>query len=269
MSTNDPRPADQPTEQVPWTAPGAEAPEGAVFTPPEVTEEPSPAGAAPTEVMPQEAPAEATPMQEAPTAQWAPYGEAPGAPATTGETPDAPAQAPAAAQPTTASSQWYERVESQDQGAPGPQQADPSGQQQAAYGQQYGQQQAAYGQQYGQQQAAYGQQHGQQQAAYGQQYGQQQGAYPPGYAATAQKSMIVAIILAIFLGSLGVHNFYLGFTQKGIVQLVLTVVGWATSWLLIGLVAVFAVFVWVIVDIIQIATRQGQYVADANGVPLQ
>lgn len=165
----------------------------------------------------------------------------------------------------------------------------PSGQQpygqaggQQGYGQQpYGQAgaQQGYGQQgYGQQpygQAAYGQAGGQQ--SYGP-AGAQQGYGQPPYAQQAYgqvvpsqvpKNMVVAVLLALFLGTLGIHNFYLGYTQKGVIQLVLTVVGWATSWLLVGLVAVFAVAVWVIVDIVQIATRQGQYVTDANGIPLQ
>lgn len=136
---------------------------------------------------------------------------------------------------------------------------------QGAYGQQtYGQQgQAPYGQTpYGQQgQATYGQ------SAYGRPGGQQ--AYGQVVPGVLPKNMVVAVLLALFLGTLGIHNFYLGYTQKGVIQLVLTVVGWATSWLLVGLVAVLAVAVWVIVDIIQIATRQGPYVTDANGIPLQ
>jgi len=105
------------------------------------------------------------------------------------------------------------------------------------------------------------------QGAYGQPGGQQ--AYGQVVPGVLPKNMVVAVLLALFLGTLGIHNFYLGYTQKGVIQLVLTVVGWATSWLLVGLVAVLAVAVWVIVDIIQIATRQGPYVTDANGIPLQ
>jgi len=121
-------------------------------------------------------------------------------------------------------------------------------------------------------QQAYGQQpYGQQ--PYGQQpyHGQPNGQQPNGQAVPGPvpRNMVVAVLLALFLGTFGVHNFYLGYTQKGVIQLVLNVVGWATTWLLVGFVLVFAVAVWVIVDIIQIATRQGQYVADANGVPLQ
>lgn len=37
------------------------------------------------------------------------------------------------------------------------------------------------------------------------------------------KSKIVAGLLGIFLGGLGIHNFYLGYNSKAIVQLLLTV----------------------------------------------
>ena len=40
------------------------------------------------------------------------------------------------------------------------------------------------------------------------------------------KSKVLTGILAIFFGSLGVHNFYLGYTGRGIAQLLLTVLGW-------------------------------------------
>ena len=40
------------------------------------------------------------------------------------------------------------------------------------------------------------------------------------------KSKIAAGLLAIFLGYLGIHNFYLGYTNKGITQLLLTLIGW-------------------------------------------
>ncbi len=41
-----------------------------------------------------------------------------------------------------------------------------------------------------------------------------------------QKSKLVAGLLGIFLGYLGVHNFYLGHTGKAVAQLLLTLVGW-------------------------------------------
>ena len=41
-----------------------------------------------------------------------------------------------------------------------------------------------------------------------------------------RKSKVAAGILGIFLGSLGVHNFYLGYTSKAVAQLLLTLLGW-------------------------------------------
>lgn len=41
------------------------------------------------------------------------------------------------------------------------------------------------------------------------------------------KSKLVAGLLGIFLGTFGVHNFYLGYTGKAITQLVLTIVGYS------------------------------------------
>lgn len=40
-----------------------------------------------------------------------------------------------------------------------------------------------------------------------------------------QKSKVVAGLLGIFLGSLGVHKFYLGYAQAGIIMLLVTLVG--------------------------------------------
>lgn len=90
---------------------------------------------------------------------------------------------------------------------------------------QYTNQEQAYAQQgqpYGQQgyaQQPYGQQGYTQQ---GQPYGQPTFAtsVPVGY---QQKSKIIAGILGIFLGGLGIHNFYLGRTTRAVIQLVLTI----------------------------------------------
>ena len=55
------------------------------------------------------------------------------------------------------------------------------------------------------------------------------------------KSQVVALILAIFLGGLSIHRFYLGYTGLAFLQ-ILTV-------LLFGIG-----FIWVIIDIVRIAT---------------
>ena len=48
------------------------------------------------------------------------------------------------------------------------------------------------------------------------------------YAAPNAKSKLAAGLLGIFLGSLGVHNFYLGYTGKAWGQLLLTVLSFGT-----------------------------------------
>lgn len=40
---------------------------------------------------------------------------------------------------------------------------------------------------------------------------------------TSQKSKIAAGLLGIFLGSIGVHNFYLGYTGKAVAQLLISI----------------------------------------------
>ena len=96
------------------------------------------------------------------------------------------------------------------------------------------------------------------QQAYGQPaYGQP--AYGQPFAAGAPKQWIVAVILAFFLGTLGVHNFYLGYTTKGIIQLVLT----------ITVIGIFVSGPWALIDFIMLIMRSGSYATDAQGQPLQ
>jgi TM2 domain-containing membrane protein YozV len=68
-------------------------------------------------------------------------------------------------------------------------------------------------------------------------------------AAGPQKSLVVAAVLAFFLGALGIHNFYLGYNGKGIAQLLLTIVGSA-----VGIGPLIAV-IWALVEFIMILTR--------------
>ena len=63
-----------------------------------------------------------------------------------------------------------------------------------------------------------------------------------------KKSTGAAYALWFFVGFLGGHRFYLGRTGSGIAQLVLTVLGWLTLMLGIGLVFLLAVGIWVLVD---------------------
>lgn len=69
------------------------------------------------------------------------------------------------------------------------------------------------------------------------------------------KSKLIAGILAIVLGSAGIHDFYLGYTSKGIAHLLMYVffLGWASQ-------------LWALVEALYIFT--GRTSTDANGVPL-
>ena len=75
---------------------------------------------------------------------------------------------------------------------------------------------------------------------------------------TASKSKLAAGLLGILLGSLGVHNFYLGYNNKAIAQLLITVLS-------CGALSVIS-SIWGIVEGIKILT--GEINTDANGVPL-
>lgn len=66
------------------------------------------------------------------------------------------------------------------------------------------------------------------------------------------RSKVVALILLVFLGSFGAHQFYLGNKKIGITQLVLSLVGYATIIILIGVLPIMVVSIWLIVDLVRI-----------------
>ena len=81
----------------------------------------------------------------------------------------------------------------------------------------------------------------------------------PGYGQPAipgQKSRMVAGILGIAFGGLGIHRFYLGYTNIGIIQIIVTFVT-------CGLGAF-----WGIIEGILILMKNENFLTDANGVPL-
>lgn len=72
----------------------------------------------------------------------------------------------------------------------------------------------------------------------------------PTPSAPEQKDFLVALLLSIFLGQLGVDRFYMGYIGTGILKLI-TLGGCGIWWL---------------VDVILIATKN---LKDANGLPLK
>ena len=103
--------------------------------------------------------------------------------------------------------------------------------------------------------------------AAGQQAYGQPGYAQPGYAQPAYgqpvvgapKQWIVALLLAFFLGALGIHNFYLGYTGKGIIQLILT----------ITMIGAPIAAIWALIEFVLILAHSGSYAYDAQGQPLQ
>lgn len=87
------------------------------------------------------------------------------------------------------------------------------------------------------------------------------GAYPE------QKSRAIAALLAFFLGGLGLHNFYLGQKNFGIIKLVMLVVGTLTSLILIGVVVLAVLGIWVTIDFVLILFGAGYMATDDRGVP--
>ena len=76
------------------------------------------------------------------------------------------------------------------------------------------------------------------------------------------KSKLVAGLLAIFLGTFGVHNFYLGYTQKGVIQLLITLLG--SCLFFIGPIVTA---IWALIEAIFIFT--GKINVDGKGNPLK
>ena len=66
-------------------------------------------------------------------------------------------------------------------------------------------------------------------------------AYIPGVC--APKNRVAYVLLGFFLGGLGIHNFYAGYTSKAVAQLLITLL---TGWLIFPLVVVW---IWVLIEI--------------------
>ena len=87
----------------------------------------------------------------------------------------------------------------------------------------------------------------------------QQNAANQYYGTMTYKSKMTAGLLGIFLGALGVHNFYLGYTTKGMIQLLMTLLSCGT----LGVVSE----IWGLVEGIMILT--GSINQDGKGLPLK
>ncbi|WP_086607538.1 TM2 domain-containing protein [Erythrobacter donghaensis] len=69
------------------------------------------------------------------------------------------------------------------------------------------------------------------------------------------KSPIAAGLLALFLGSLGVHKFYLGYTKEGVILLVGTIISYLLTLVLIGIIPLMIIGVVCLVEAILYLTK--------------
>ena len=64
-----------------------------------------------------------------------------------------------------------------------------------------------------------------------------------------RKSAGVAYLLLIFLGGLGAHRFYLGKTGSALAQLAMSIFGWLTLAVFVGVLLLIPLGIWLIVDL--------------------
>lgn len=82
------------------------------------------------------------------------------------------------------------------------------------------------------------------------------------------KSKLTAGLLGIFLGTFGVHNFYLGYTTKAVIQLVVSVVSILLSCCTVGITIFImcGISIWGLIEGIMILC--GKIDKDGKGNPL-
>ncbi|MDO4666005.1 MAG: TM2 domain-containing protein [Actinomycetaceae bacterium] len=144
---------------------------------------------------------------------------------------------------------------------------------QSGYGQSEGAQPLTYGQQTPMGQGGYAQAGGYAQVGYGQYVGMAgagQYAYDPATGAPRNpmggKSRVVAGLLGIFLGTWGIHNFYLGRTSIALTQLLVATIGGIFTF---GL-ATAAMSVWGLVEgILYLASKEVRWSTDEGGWALE
>ena len=68
---------------------------------------------------------------------------------------------------------------------------------------------------------------------------------------SSAKDRVAYVLLAVFLGGIGIHNFYAGFTKRAIIQLLVSILSCGILW--------FFMWIWAIIEACTVTQ-------DANGV---
>ncbi|HTQ12091.1 MAG TPA: TM2 domain-containing protein [Fimbriimonadaceae bacterium] len=74
------------------------------------------------------------------------------------------------------------------------------------------------------------------------------------YGRPDSQKLLITILLWFFLGHFGAHRFYLGHINTAVMMLGLEILGIVTACILIGYLFLFAVFVWWVIDLVQMLT---------------
>ena len=82
----------------------------------------------------------------------------------------------------------------------------------------------------------------------------------------SDKSKVAAALLSLFLGTFGIHRFYLGRVSSGVAMLVVTILGWLTTGIIVGFVLIFITAIWALVDFFRILFNN---LGDAQGRKLR
>lgn len=86
------------------------------------------------------------------------------------------------------------------------------------------------------------------------------GAAGDGSSGGSEKSHVAAGLLALFLGGLGIHKFYLGYNQEGVILLISTFVSWILLFILIGFLGLFAIGIITLIEaVIYLTTSQADF----------
>ncbi|MEZ0446359.1 NINE protein [Cellulomonas sp. ICMP 17802] len=83
---------------------------------------------------------------------------------------------------------------------------------------------------------------------------------------TWQRSRVVAGLLGVFLGGLGLHRMYLGYWRRGLIMLAITVVG---GFFTLGLAALVMGMCGFVEGLLYLCVRRGRFSRDARGRPLR
>ena len=70
----------------------------------------------------------------------------------------------------------------------------------------------------------------------------------------SDKSRVGYVLLGIFLGGLGIHNFYAGRTGTAVTQLIVWFVSFLLSFIFIGIFGFIALWIWAIVEVCTVTT---------------